>query len=88
MCSSTVLAGVALAAAGSIADPMLKSRQARFNWGSSGRIVGGNTADPGQFPYIVSLRIIGMFHNCAGAIIADRWVLTYCPLYDGMGVPT
>lgn len=70
------LAGVALSAAGSIADPlaMLKSRQARFNWGG-GRIVGGNTADAGQFPHQVSQRLIGIYHMCGGSIISDRWVV-------------
>lgn len=44
------------------------------------RIVGGQTAQPGQFPYIVSLRIVSEimdpFHNCGGSILNERWVLT------------
>lgn len=70
-----LLACVAFAAAASIADPlaMLKSRR-------SGRIVGGDTAEPGQFPHQVSVRLIGIYHTCGGSIISDRWVVTagYC----------
>lgn len=44
-------------------------------------IANGRTAQPGQFPYQVSLRIhdqrLGRFrHNCGGSIISDRWVLS------------
>ncbi|KAK4878182.1 hypothetical protein RN001_010688 [Aquatica leii] len=40
------------------------------------RIVGGTTATPGQFPYVVSLRTIGNVHFCGGSIIRPRWILT------------
>lgn len=45
---------------------------------SSGRIVGGNTAQPGQFPYQVSLRYSSgeHLHFCGGAIIRPNWILT------------
>lgn len=40
-----------------------------------GRIIGGNEAELGEFPYHVSLRDdIGRF--CGGAIISNRWVMT------------
>lgn len=48
------------------------------------RIIGGVTAQPGQFPYQVSLRalerlpnnsvVIG--HRCGSSIISNRWILT------------
>ncbi|KAK4878900.1 hypothetical protein RN001_011406 [Aquatica leii] len=40
------------------------------------RIVGGTTASPGQFPYIVSLRTTANVHFCGGSIISVRWILT------------
>lgn len=71
-----ILTGVVLAFAGSIADPtrLLKNRQS--HWSSGGRIVGGNTADPGQFPHQISQRLFGTYHMCGGSIISNRWVVT------------
>lgn len=40
----------------------------------SGRIVGGSTADVGQFPYQASLRTLANGHFCGGFIINARWV--------------
>lgn len=42
----------------------------------SGRIVGGNPAEPGQFPHQVSLQTVGNFHFCGGSIVNNRWILT------------
>lgn len=39
------------------------------------RIVGGNDAEVGQFPYQASLRR-GVSHFCGGSILSDRWVVT------------
>lgn len=41
----------------------------------TGRIVGGEDAVEGQFPYQVSLRK-NTFHICGGSIIAKKWILT------------
>lgn len=51
---------------------------------NEGRIIGGKTARPGQFPYQVSLRqqrkengSLGWFgHRCGGSIISSRWILS------------
>lgn len=51
---------------------------------SEDRIIGGQTARPGQFPYQVSLRqqrkvhgTVGWFgHQCGGSIISRRWILS------------
>ena len=42
------------------------------------RIIGGHDAEPGQFPYQVSLQIIShnYFHTCGGSIIDKRWILS------------
>jgi trypsin len=41
-----------------------------------GRIVGGQTAFPGQFAYIASLRDTRNFNFCGGSIISNRWILS------------
>lgn len=55
--------------------------QARFSdsadyleW--SGRIVGGKTAKPGQFPHQISLRESDGNHRCGGSIIHQYWIVT------------
>ncbi|CAK1540395.1 unnamed protein product [Leptosia nina] len=40
------------------------------------RIVGGQEAADGEFPYQVSLRRYGTQHFCGGSIIASQWILT------------
>lgn len=41
------------------------------------RIVGGETAEPHQFPYQVSLRgRVSAGHFCGGSIIRDNWILS------------
>jgi len=40
------------------------------------RIVGGENALQGEFPYIVSLRSKSYGHFCGGSLISQNWVLT------------
>lgn len=40
------------------------------------KIVGGENAEQGEFPYIVSLRSKSYGHFCGGSLIAQNWVLT------------
>lgn len=43
------------------------------------RIVGGNEAKQGQYPWQVSLQwgwLLGYSHFCGGSILSDRWVVT------------
>ncbi len=40
------------------------------------KIVGGDAALQGEFPYIVSLRAKNFGHFCGGSLIASNWVLT------------
>lgn len=44
----------------------LKFKQSGFE----GRIVGGQPADDGQFPYVVALRTQANVHLCGGTIIS------------------
>merc|ERR1712038_951827 len=44
-----------------------------------GRIVGGEDADPGEFPWQVSLRTFNHLpssHFCGGSVVAEEWVVT------------
>lgn len=76
------VAGLALVCGGPIAGDYKDERTKHIGRYGNGRIVGGETAQPGQFPYQVSLRDNVFGHFCNGAIIAERWVLTaaFCTL--------
>ncbi|XP_034940545.1 trypsin-like [Chelonus insularis] len=42
-----------------------------------GRIVNGEAAELGQFPYMVSIQnLIGKGHFCGGTLLTDKWVIT------------
>lgn len=56
---------------------------------SEDRVFGGNTAEPGQFPYMVSLRQPkegsnpAVYSNrCGGALLSNRWIVSAAHCYQ------
>lgn len=51
----------------------------------SSRIVGGNLASYGQFPYQVGMSLYDSSNSwwCGGSIISDEWILTAAHCTDG-----
>lgn len=47
-----------------------------FDSDRNGRIFGGQLATLGQFPHMVTIQNFVHGHNCGGAIINSRWILT------------
>lgn len=51
------------------------------------RIVGGNTAEPDQFPYHIQLRRNAIY-RCGGAILDAQWILTSADCVNGVDANT
>ncbi|XP_049860456.1 trypsin delta-like [Schistocerca gregaria] len=49
------------------------------------RIVGGEPVDISQYPWQISLQVLG-FHGCGGSIISSTWVLTAAHCVDSLPV--
>jgi len=74
MLKSLVLCVLVQTGFGSLVPPKLDWSQV-----GKGRIVGGEVAEDGEFPWQVSLRqigSIGMTHFCGGSVINENWVMT------------
>jgi len=65
--------GLVLASAKDVSSSPLKRKV------GTGRIIGGETAEDGEFPWQVSIRYsgsLGITHFCGGSIIDKDWILT------------
>ncbi|CRK95813.1 CLUMA_CG009265, isoform A [Clunio marinus] len=49
----------------------------------SGRVVGGNNAVNGQFPFVASIRNANNVHTHQGALISNRWVVSVAWIMQG-----
>uniref|UniRef100_A0A1B0CRR5 Putative trypsin-like serine protease n=1 Tax=Lutzomyia longipalpis TaxID=7200 RepID=A0A1B0CRR5_LUTLO len=59
---------------------------AKESSGLGSRIVGGNTASPGQFPYQASVRsVLTQEHNCGAVLANNHWLL--CAAHCTQGPP-
>uniref|UniRef100_A0A336LFR6 CSON008863 protein n=1 Tax=Culicoides sonorensis TaxID=179676 RepID=A0A336LFR6_CULSO len=54
----------------------------------SSKLFGGVPAKPGQFPYAVSLRDLNGTHQCGGAILNNKWIITASHCIDNETVDT
>ncbi|XP_049847178.1 chymotrypsin-like elastase family member 2A isoform X2 [Schistocerca gregaria] len=55
------------------------------------RIVGGASAEPGQFPWQVSIQLVTGWtarHVCGGAVLAEYWVITAAHCVHKLGTKT
>lgn len=59
-----------------LAEPTMNSQKSLNENTNMNRIIGGQTAKRGQFPYQVSLRFSEHLHLCGGSIIKHDWIIT------------
>uniref|UniRef100_A0A8C1UET8 Zgc:123295 n=1 Tax=Cyprinus carpio TaxID=7962 RepID=A0A8C1UET8_CYPCA len=52
----------------------------------SDRVVGGENATAGDWPWQVSIHVIGFGHNCGGTLITKDWVLSAAHCFQSVGV--
>ncbi|XP_016101056.1 coagulation factor XI-like [Sinocyclocheilus grahami] len=53
----------------------------------SNKIAGGGGAKAGDWPWQVSIHVVGFGHNCGGSLITKDWVLSAAHCFQSVGVP-
>jgi len=64
-------------------DPFIRIAGCGVSTIAGSRIVGGQLADPQEWPWMVALMTDGDYHFCGGVLITDLHVLTAAHCFYG-----